>query len=154
MSNSNDSPGGGKRLQWTLVATPQRKERCARLNLERQGFVVYCPMVPTQIRHARVLSQVLRPLFPGYLFVQICQDAESWRPILSTIGVRALICSGNRPVFADRLVSVIKELEGASPGKGNQQKLGLEQHFNSIMLTLTQDAALAALNKAVVSAAS
>src|SRR5271157_2980261 len=96
--------------QWTLVATSQRKERCAQFNLERQGFVVYCPMVRRQIKHARLVSEVLRPLFPGYLFVQISQEATSWRPILSTIGVRALIRSGNRPVSADHLVSALKAL--------------------------------------------
>ncbi len=33
-------------LVWTVVATPQGKEKYAQLNLERQGFVVYCPVTP------------------------------------------------------------------------------------------------------------
>ncbi len=140
--------------QWTLVAAPQRKERCAQFNLVRQGFVVYCPMVRRQIKHARMVSEVLRPLFPGYLFVQISQEARSWRPILSTIGVRAVIRSGNRPVSADHLVSALKALESASPAEGGQYKLGLAQNFEAILKTLAGDPPFIPLKVALVSAAS
>ena len=48
-----------------IVATPQRQEKCAKLNLERQGFGVYCPMVRKRIRHARSVSEVLPPSSPA-----------------------------------------------------------------------------------------
>ena len=98
---------------WTIVATPQRKEKYAQVNLERQGFAVYCPMTRTRIKHARSISEVLRPMFPGYLFVQIDQEGRSWRPIQSTAGVRALMRSSGQPVSADKLVFTLKAAEGA-----------------------------------------
>jgi transcriptional antiterminator RfaH len=134
--------------QWTVVATPQRKERYAQLNLERQGFAVYCPMVRKRIKHARSESEVLRPLFPGYLFVQVCQEAASWRPILSTAGVRALILSGKKPVSADRLVCALKAREGASATADG----GQEQNLGAILKGLDADARLAPLKNMLATA--
>ena len=44
---------------------------------------------------------MLRPLFPGYLFVRVHADLQRWRPILSTYGVRMVVCCGDRPSFLD-----------------------------------------------------
>lgn len=84
---------------WSVVSTHPHREQFALENLERQGFQSYCPVVRKQVRHARRTSQVLRPLFPGYLFVQLA--ATGWRPIPSTYGVRSLLKVGDRPALID-----------------------------------------------------
>ena len=103
-------------VQWTVVATPQHKEKRAQLNLERQGFAVYCPTVMKRVSHARSIENLPKPLFPGYLFVQIPREPASWRPVLSTAGVRTLILSGGKPVVADKLVAALKAREGTAAG--------------------------------------
>jgi transcriptional antiterminator RfaH len=82
---------------WIVVNTHPHKEATAVANLANQCFTSYCPVVRKRIRHARKTSQVLRPLFPGYLFVGLDSENAQWRPILSTFGVRSIIRSDDGP---------------------------------------------------------
>jgi len=101
---------------WTVVNTQPHREQIALENLARQAFKAYCPMMRTRVRHARRTQEVLRPLFPGYLFVRVNADLQRWRPILSTYGVRTLVCCRDRPSFLDdRFVEGLqaREIDGA-----------------------------------------
>lgn len=60
-------------------------------NLARQGFQTFSPMQNKTVRHARQLKNVLRPVFPGYLFVEFGAERSDWRKINSTFGVSKLI---------------------------------------------------------------
>lgn len=84
------------RGSWIAASTHVCRERVAIVNLERQGFSTYCPMLRKRIRHARRQRDVLRPLFPGYVFICLDFERVTWRPILSTTGVRTLIRFGDR----------------------------------------------------------
>ena len=86
---------------WIVVNSQPHREHIALENLARQAFQAYCPMMRTRVRHARRTLDVLRPLFPGYLFVRVNPDLQRWRPILATYGVRKLVCCGDRPGFLD-----------------------------------------------------
>lgn len=111
---SNTTPCG----DWVAASTHQHKETVAIANLERQGFRAYCPMVRRKVRHARRLQEVLRPLFPGYVFVRIEPEHDQWRPILSTIGVRTLVHFGDRlGVVPESFVEGLRarEEDGAVP---------------------------------------
>ena len=101
---------------WIVVHTHAHAETKAEHHLERQGYEVYLPRYTKTRRHARRLETVIRPLFPGYLFVHFVADATSWRPILSTIGVRHLIRAGDRPVLAPDWV--VDGLRGREDGDG------------------------------------
>lgn len=101
-SSGHDSADLPDATGWIVVNTHTHKERVAVENLERQAYATYCPMVRTQIRHARKVEEVLRPLFPGYLFVATDPAVERWRPILSTLGVRSVIRNGEVPSRLDR----------------------------------------------------
>lgn len=101
---------------WVAASTHAHKEPLAITNLERQGFHAYCPMVKRRVRHARKLREVLRPLFPGYVFIRIDLNRDQWRPIMSTIGVRNLIRFGDRlgvlpAAFVESLLA--RESDGA-----------------------------------------
>lgn len=82
---------------WVVASTHPHKEQVALDNLQRQGFRAYCPRVRRRIRHARRLQQVLRPLFPGYVFIRLDPETEQWRSIDSTLGIRNLVRFGDRP---------------------------------------------------------
>src|SRR5229473_3357940 len=82
---------------WIVASTHPHKEQMALDNLSRQGFRVYCPKIRKRIRHARRLHQVIRPLFPGYIFIRLDPQKEQWRSIDSTFGVRNLVRFGDRP---------------------------------------------------------
>lgn len=99
---------------WYAVHTRPQAEMKALENLLRQGYPAYLPRYRTEIRHARRLQTVLRPLFPRYLFAGIDRTAMRWRPILSTVGVSDLVRSGDEPLpVASELVEALRAQEGA-----------------------------------------
>ena len=63
----------------------------AEANLNRQGFETFMPLRSMTVRHARQMRDVLRPVFPGYLFIKFGSERADWRKINSTFGVSKLI---------------------------------------------------------------
>lgn len=102
-------------MSWVVATTHPHSEAIAVENLQRQGFVTYCPQIRKRRSHARRIEMVLRPLFPGYVFVGI--DARMrWRSILSTMGVRTLVRFGDDPAtIADAFIEGLRarEVDGA-----------------------------------------
>ena len=102
----------GRPCGWAVVSTQAHKEHVALENLERQGYRAYCPLIRRRRSHARRVEQVLRPLFPGYLFARVDTEALRWRPMLSTLGVRALVRCGDRlSLIDDSFVQSLKARE-------------------------------------------
>jgi transcriptional antiterminator RfaH len=83
--------------KWLVVSTLPHRESYASEHLSRQKFNVYYPKIIKRIKHARSVCDAPRPLFPGYVFVEHRSDMRSWRPILGTHGVKALVRSGEQP---------------------------------------------------------
>ena len=71
---------------WFAIRTQPRKEELAKTHYERQGFEVFLPLIQKWRRHARRIEQVARPLFPGYLFLNLTEDECKLPAIYSTIG--------------------------------------------------------------------
>lgn len=99
---------------WVAVNSHPNREHAAETHLRNQGYETYVPVLRKQIRHARQVRSVHRPFFPGYLFVRLAPPQMRWRPILSTIGVRTVVCMGDTPcivpkAFIDDLKSREKE---------------------------------------------
>jgi transcriptional antiterminator RfaH len=100
-------------MTWFAVQTQPRAEPKARANLERQGYAVYAPRLRRRRRHARRVENVLVPLFPGYVFVDLDPKGGAWRPINSTLGVVRLVCFGETPAPVPRgVIEGLRELEG------------------------------------------
>jgi transcriptional antiterminator RfaH len=111
MPELNDPMG-----RWVVVNTHPHREYLALENLNRQKFSAYCPQILKRVTHARRTQDVLRPLFPSYVFVQINAELQRWRSILSTFGVRALVTCGEKLSYLDGgFIQSLKarELEGA-----------------------------------------
>ncbi|MBF0323949.1 MAG: transcriptional activator RfaH [Alphaproteobacteria bacterium] len=100
--------------RWFVVHTKPHAEPVAERHLRRQGFVPYLPQIRREVRHAGRTRSVLRPLFPGYLFVRLDTGAGRWQAIRSTVGVSALLggTAGPRPV-TDAVVEHIQSHEDA-----------------------------------------
>ena len=95
-------------MSWYVVSTKPNQENRANLNLRKQGFEVLLPMIQKKRRHARQIEFVLRPLFPGYLFVEFDPDSTQWSSINGTFGVKALLtCKGRpQPIYSDFITSI------------------------------------------------
>ena len=96
-----DAPPARAAARWVALNTHPHREHIALAHLRRQHFTVYCPMERRRVRHARRTADVTRPLFPGYIFAAVTPDLTAWRPMLSTVGVRTLIRTGDRLAFLD-----------------------------------------------------
>ena len=69
-------------------------------------------MLSKRVSHARTRRDVLRPLFPGYVFIRVDPKTQSWRPILSTTGIRFLVRFGDQfGVLPDGFVEGLRARE-------------------------------------------
>lgn len=84
-------------IDWYAARTKTGAEQKAVWHLANQGYATYLPRFRKRIRHARKSQLVLRPLFPGYVFVGIDPDVKGWTPVNSTIGVINLVQFGRTP---------------------------------------------------------
>ena len=96
--------------QWYLVQCKPRQEARAEHNLRNQYFSCYCPSHAVEkIRHGkRVVIQ--QPLFPGYLFINLCKLNDSWHSIRSTRGVLRLVTFADEPLAVSD--DIINDLQG------------------------------------------
>ena len=81
-------------LLWFVAQLKPSGFVCAKLNLHKQGFETFMPLRETEVRHARKVTRVMRPLFPGYIFVSFDPDRTQWRAINNTFGVSSLVICG------------------------------------------------------------
>lgn len=78
-------------MTWCVAHTLPRKEETAQKHLLDQGFDVYLPKFQKLSRHSRKVEEVLKPLFPRYLFIGVDLDLSSWHRINGTRGISYLI---------------------------------------------------------------
>lgn len=121
-SGADDTPA------WYAIRTRPNQEPLARLHCENQGFAVYLPMLRTVRRHARRTDEVLRPVFPGYLFLHLAPAQRNWTAIRATRGVLAPVCFGDHYVpVPDWVIAALRSRENEngliSPGNFVKEKL-------------------------------
>ena len=88
---------GGKPA-WFACQTHPQSERWAAANLRQAGYLTYLPLYTTRVRDRvlhTLIHEVERPLFTGYLFVQLA-ETQPWTPIWHTPGVARMLGSGQR----------------------------------------------------------
>lgn len=102
--------------RWYVVQTQLRAEDRASLHLRNQGINVFLPKHKKQRRHARRVEKVLRPLFPGYLFVELDKTRQRWRSINGTVGVLKLVCAGDSPLPVP--YGIIEEIKARTNDSG------------------------------------
>ncbi len=97
---------------WFVVRTKSNAEDRAVWHLKNQGFDVYLPRYRKQVRHARKTQTVLRPLFPGYMFVRMDPARQRWQAVNGTVGVVSLVQFGDLPhPISSEVVEAIRARE-------------------------------------------
>lgn len=118
------------RRRWCLAQTHAHQEKVALENLERQAFEVYLPQrLHVEVKKGQPPRTVPKPFFPGYVFVRVSLEAERWRALYSTRGIKSVFGSieqGPRRI-PDRLINDIREQE--TDGFINLAPSGLECDF-------------------------
>ena len=82
---------------WYVVRIKPGSESRAVWHLNNQDFDVYLPCYRKTVRHARKTQEVLRPLFPGYAFINMDLKKQRWRSVNGTVGVLSLVQFGGEP---------------------------------------------------------
>ena len=117
---------------WYVVATKPRQEVLAEQNLCRQGYSVMVPKVTLRKRKHGKWQQVVEPMFPGYLFVQLAFGRDDAAPIRSTIGSLGLVKFGQHHVpvpeaVIEPLINMGNEPLNADAGFSEGDRVRLEQ---------------------------
>ena len=98
--------------KWFVIRTKPCQEEIAKMHYVRQGFAVYLPKVQCIRRHARKTEQVMRPLFPGYIFLHLRAEEQDWTAISSTIGsIGAVRFNDYYPPVPDWVIAGIQSRE-------------------------------------------
>lgn len=98
--------------QWYVVYTKARQEDVALENLQRQGFEAYLPRWKVTKRKQSLLSSLIEPFFPRYLFIHMDRSQDNWAPIRSTRGVCGLVRFGGSPnPVPDDFIKMLKNNE-------------------------------------------
>ena len=84
-------------LRWYLAQCKPNAAKIAVHNLENQSFGTFLPLQEITKRKGKIFQRQIRPLFPGYLFVQIDPDQGVWRQVNSTRGIARLVRLGAEP---------------------------------------------------------
>ena len=84
--------------QWYLIQSKPRQEVRAEENLRNQHFACYCPLHSVEKIHKGKRTVTQQPLFPGYLFINLCKLTDNWHSIRSTRGVQRLVTFANEPL--------------------------------------------------------
>jgi transcriptional antiterminator RfaH len=86
--------------QWYVMYTKPRQESVALENLQRQNYSVFFPRARVQKRKAGQGSvQVVEPLFPRYMFVNLEVGVDDFSKLRSTKGCMDLVKFGGKPAI-------------------------------------------------------
>ena len=95
-------------LSWYLVQCKPNTTQIAVRNLENQSFTTFLPLQESTKRKGKKFQRQIRPLFPGYLFVQLNPAQGPWRQVNNTRGVARLVRLSTLPSVVPE--SIIVEL--------------------------------------------
>jgi len=97
---------------WHIVETMPAHEQIAAGHLTGRRFGVYLPETEQYEVHRGRKVKMLRPLFPGYLFVFVWGLGRHIGRILACPGVWRFLQSGEQPaVISDDLIDAIRAIE-------------------------------------------
>lgn len=84
-------------LRWFVVQTRAGQERAVSRAIEKIEIEVFLPTFKRTISVGRRREDVIRPLFPLYLFAAFDVGGSAWSGILRTHGVTTIIGVNRRP---------------------------------------------------------
>ena len=94
---------------WIVAQNKPNKDKIALINLERQNFEFFQPKFKTMSRVQNKFKEIIKPVFPGYIFIAINLEEKNWHKINNTRGISRIIVFGNEiPLIHYEL---IKELQ-------------------------------------------
>ena len=98
-------------MKWYIAKTKPKKEDFATIHLANQGFPVYLPKSRARRFFKSKITQVIQPLFPSYLFVQIGSEL-GFHYVQNTRGINSIVKFGRHiPPIDASFIQMLKEKE-------------------------------------------
>lgn len=112
------------RRWYVLQCKPRECERAVE-QLANQGYQGFVPTLKREALRRGKRTVVVEPLFPHYVFVQLCAQHDNWAPIRSTRGVAKVLRFGDLPLAVpDAIVEALQAREaGQDAGSENPTML-------------------------------
>lgn len=131
--------------RWYLIYTKPRQELIAVVNLQNQAYTAFAPQLSVKKRTNQGWKQVNEPLFPNYVFIQLDDVTDDWKPIRSTRGVSGFVRFGSgvpvpirdelmQPLFTFDLIQASDRLS-AQPKVGDRVIVPIGDTWVSALVT-------------------
>lgn len=131
--------------QWYLIYTKPRQELIAVANLQNQAYTAFAPQLSVKKRTNQGWKQVNESLFPNYVFIQLDDVTDDWKPIRSTRGVSGFVRFGSgvpvpirdelmQPLFTFDLIQASDRLS-AQPKVGDRVIVPIGDTWVSALVT-------------------
>ena len=131
---------------WYVLQYKPNSQIISQQNLKRQKFNTFLPLEEVKKYKFGKISKQLKPLFPGYMFVEFNKQDLSWTKINSTIGVSKLLTTNRElnPVNENLMRELIqrcdnlgKLLPAKNLQKGDSIKV-INSPFTKFITTIEQ----------------
>jgi transcriptional antiterminator RfaH len=100
---------------WYVAHTKPRQEFTAVMNLQRQGYGTYVPMLRRWKKRQGEWQRIEEVFFPRYVFFSPGHPRQGLATIRSTIGVASLVSFGLAPATVGRdVLLALREMEQAA----------------------------------------
>ena len=94
---------------WIVARNKPNQDKIALINLERQNFEFFQPTFKTMSRIKNKFREIIKPIFPGYIFIAINLEEKNWHKINNTRGISNIIVFGNEiPLICCELIEELK----------------------------------------------
>ena len=123
-----------KSKSWIVARNKPNQDKIALINLERQNFEFFQPTFKTMSRRQNKFKEIIKPVFPGYIFIAINLEENNWHKINNTRGISSIIVFGNEiPLIRCEL---IKELQhrfslNNDPKTADEFKIGMNAEITN-----------------------
>jgi transcriptional antiterminator RfaH len=77
--------------EWFILQYKKNQHHRAVKNLNQQGYETFLPLNDKTFSKVSKFSNVLQPLFPGYMFIRFNRAELAWHKINNTYGVSRLV---------------------------------------------------------------
>jgi transcriptional antiterminator RfaH len=94
---------------WIVATTKPNQNKIALINLERQNFEFFQPKFNTISRGQNTFKEIIKPVFPGYIFIAINLEEHNWQRINNTRGISKILAFGNEiPLIRSEFIEALK----------------------------------------------
>ena len=119
---------------WIVAKNKPNQDKIALINLERQNFEFFQPTFKTMSRKQNKLKEIIKPVFPGYIFIAINLEEKNWHKINNTKGIFSVLVFGNEiPLIHCQLIEELKHRFSLNniPKITNPLKIGMNAEITN-----------------------